>query len=543
MNYAKLRETASPTLFDHINHIWSRNKDRLRHHSRVWGFKQKAKDWPPSLALGAAYNGPTTLVFSEHPYAVESELMLACQAEAGGCKCFLAGTEMSIRYWRSLGFPTERLILWGNYIERFRQESEKIADAVMCDNSTYEQLVAFQYKGVSIGRHVLSAVGRKHFRAAFDPHEEDIRNSIVTFLQSSILKTIAALSLFKEYGIQQVLMNEPNYDNIGISSSIVLAGGSYIQFCQPYEQSAFILKRYSTNCESVHPISISNQSWRRILELNTIDFDGDIQKIFNVKYSGNNTLSRRIGLDSPHMSRDAVIEKIGLNPKRKTAVIFSHVLWDANMFWGTDLFSGGSEEWLVHTIRLAMNNDEVNWIVKVHPANVWKMRAAGRNIVYNDVVAIKKNLGEMPSHVKILLPEDNINTWSLFKITDVGFTIRGTIGMELPVLGVPVVTAGTGRYDSHGFTIDPKTIDEYMKIVENVQNIPRLTLDEIDLAKRFFWGVSIPRAWRSKLFTVLPSEVEYNMLIKLNPWSERSDADRLLSAFFADGRSEDYLFL
>ena len=532
----------SPSFSDHIKHIWNLNRDRLRQQRRMRQFMQNAKGWPPFCTAGVVYNGPTTLVFSEHPYALESELLLACQAEAGGCKCLLAGTEMSIRYWRAMGFPPERLILWNSYMERFLHEAENTAEAVMLENPDYEQLMNFEFKGVNLGRHALSAVGRKHFKAVFDPQEPEIRSSIVTFFQRSIQKTLAARALFKEHGILQVLMNEPNYDNIGISRSIVLAGGSYIQFCQPFEESAFVLKRYRSDNGCVHPISLSKQSWNALLERNEKDLDVEIQKIFDVKYGGKNELSRRIGLDSPHMSKEAVIAKIALNPMRRTAVIFSHVLWDANMFWGTDLFVGGSEEWLIETIRLAMQNPDVNWLVKVHPANVWKMRAAGKEIVYNDVMAIEKKLGPMPSHVRIILPEDNINPWSLFKVTDVGFTIRGTIGMELPLLGIPVVTAGTGRYDRHGFTIDPQTIEEYTRIVETVQDLPRLGLEQIDRAKRFFWGISNPRAWRSDLFSVISKYGSHEFCVRLNPWSNSSAADQALWNFFSDGLSEDYVY-
>ena len=34
----------------------------------------------------------------------------------------------------------------------------------------------------------------------------------------------------------------------------------------------------------------------------------------------------------------------------------------------------------------------------------------------------------------------------LFKVIDYGITVRGTIGIELPCFGIPVITAGTGRY-------------------------------------------------------------------------------------------------
>ena len=40
-------------------------------------------------------------------------------------------------------------------------------------------------------------------------------------------------------------------------------------------------------------------------------------------------------------------------------------------FYGTDLF-GSYEEWFVETMKIACANPHVNWIVKIHPANIVK---------------------------------------------------------------------------------------------------------------------------------------------------------------------------
>ena len=121
--------------------------------------------------------------------------------------------------------------------------------------------------------------------------------------------------------------------------------------------------------------------------------------------------------------------QLGLDPGSKTAVIFSHVLWDANMFYGEDLFED-QETWLVETVRAACANPEVDWVVKLHPANLYK---AEREL--NDKIAIRERVGELPRHVKLLEPDTDLNTFSLFSVADYGITIRGTVGMELPALG------------------------------------------------------------------------------------------------------------
>ncbi|HTE40701.1 MAG TPA: hypothetical protein VK629_07720, partial [Steroidobacteraceae bacterium] len=69
-----------------------------------------------------------------------------------------------------------------------------------------------------------------------------------------------------------------------------------------------------------------------------------------------------------------------------------------------------------------------------------------------------------------------------FGITDWGVTVRGTIGMELPCFGIPVLTAGTGRYSHRGFTEDSATADEYLERLRTVDGIPRLQESRVRLA-------------------------------------------------------------
>jgi hypothetical protein len=81
-----------------------------------------------------------------------------------------------------------------------------------------------------------------------------------------------------------------------------------------------------------------------------------------------------------------------------------------------------------------------------------------------------------------------VNTFSLFDIADYGLTVRGTIGMELPCFGIPVVTAGTGRYSGRGFTIEPPTQEKYTALLATLQTVSRLGEEAIRLARRHYHG-------------------------------------------------------
>jgi hypothetical protein len=56
-----------------------------------------------------------------------------------------------------------------------------------------------------------------------------------------------------------------------------------------------------------------------------------------------------------------------------------------------------------------------------------------------------------------------------------------------------VLTAGTGRYNDKGFTIDSQTREQYLDQIKSIQKILPLTARQRELAERFAYGVFVLR--------------------------------------------------
>jgi hypothetical protein len=146
------------------------------------------------------------------------------------------------------------------------------------------------------------------------------------------------------------------------------------------------------------------------------------------------------------------------------------------------------EQWLVESVRCAIDNTHLNWIIKVHPVNVWRSKMDGAELEQLEAITLRQHFGELPSHIKFMPADTDINTFSLFNVIDYGLTVRGTIGMELPCFGIPVITAGTGRYSERGFTIDPKSIEAFREALTTLHTTPKLDKLSISLARKHYYG-------------------------------------------------------
>jgi hypothetical protein len=106
---------------------------------------------------------------------------------------------------------------------------------------------------------------------------------------------------------------------------------------------------------------------------------------------------------------------------------------------------------------------------------------------------LRMRIGRLPPHVSLLSADSDISTFSLFPVMDYCLTVRGTAGLEAACLGIPILTGGTGRYDRKGFTIDSATPQQYLQHIAHIQEIPRLSPAQIELAERYAYGLFLLR--------------------------------------------------
>ena len=257
----------------------------------------------------------------------------------------------------------------------------------------------------------------------------------------------------------------------------------YVQWVSCHQPESIMFKRYRPQTIREHPFSVSDGTWRHVRNMPWHDRVRDaVFDEFERGYrSGEWFKYKRLADSQRFADRDALSRELGLDPGKKTAVIYSHILNDANLFYGHDLFAGGYEEWLVETVRAASANADVNWVLKLHPANVFRNARIGYTGEYGELVALRNAFGTVPDFLTIVRPEAKVSPLSFFGLTDWGITVRGTVGVELPCFGVPVLTAGTGRYSGKGFTIDSDTRADYLLRIRAIDRIPPLTAEQVRL--------------------------------------------------------------
>ena len=411
------------------------------------------------------------------------------------------------RYFRLFGVT--RFI----YIEDIAlSKSEKASAKEQCDTFmrgpiSLQNCKAWSFEGAPIGQYAVSTVARSLHRGMPDFNDIAVRAMLSQQVLHSIHGIFRARKIFAGIRPDVCLFNEINYSDYGPVYVVAYQLGlNIVQFVHALRDSALIFKRSVPETYRIHPNSVSRSELKRLETLPWLpDHERMLQSEFNDRYGGKSFIMRRDQKGKQMKNRETIFSELGLDPKKKVAVVFSHVLWDANLFYGDDLFED-NEHWFIETLRAACANDRINWLIRLHPAITWKREYDNDSSELNELAAIRKQLGSLPPHVRLLLPENDINSYSLFQIADYGVTIRGTVGIELPCMGVPVLTAGTGRYSGLGFTVDSSTRDEYLEKLRNIQNLETLSDRQVELAKKHAYAIFCLRPWAMEAFSNMYDE-------------------------------------
>ena len=536
--------------------IWRKVFHRLELEKDLAAFRRHNR----FLAEAGRYENPDQRVLivslSNWPAQIKTEIMLATAFRLQGWTPWIltfSNHTCARRYFEAAGMSRfVHLDLQtnsdGTSLERM---AGKRADEILAEGIRSSSFLKQREKEVDIGRHVLSTLVRTlrlgHLNLADPALAQPLRNALVR----SLCAISQANKVLERVQPKKILFLEKGYTPYGEIFDLALSQGlDAIQWGHSHRIDALMLKRYTAGDRTLHPFSLSSSTWA---ETRTMSWgptkEQELLEEVQGRYESGSWFSRKYLQTNKRIKSPAEVRRqLGLDPSKKTAVLFSHVLWDATFFFGENLFED-YEQWLLEAVRAACRNAAVNWIVKLHPDYVWKLKMIGDTKVPDQVI-LEETFGKLPSHVTVLLPDTDISTSSLFEMTDYCLTVRGTIGIEMACFGIPVLTAGTGRYSGLGFTIDSSTAQEYLDRLRNIHRIPRLTAEQTELAQKHAYALLKLKPLPTTAFeqVQMPLEklghpLDHNVVIKPRSLQELTDAVdlKLFGQWACHSKTPDFL--
>jgi hypothetical protein len=183
---------------------------------------------------------------------------------------------------------------------------------------------------------------------------------------------------------------------------------------------------------------------------------------------------------------DALRHRYVVVPDKPVWGIMAHVNWDA-VFDGAPMAYQAFDDWIIDTIERITSIDSVNWLIKVHPAEAWDNPETGIQKL------VQSRYPNLPPHVRLVPAEDTISPLDFYHLVDGAVTIYGTAGLEIALLGKPVIVAGEAHYSRKGFTYDALTKDSYREFLAHASEFGPISSEQRLLAMKYAYTYFIRR--------------------------------------------------
>jgi hypothetical protein len=158
--------------------------------------------------------------------------------------------------------------------------------------------------------------------------------------------------------------------------------------------------------------------------------------------------------------------------------ILAHINWDTVSDYAPMAYESFNH-WIRDTVAVISEVPEVTWIVKVHPAESWDNPESGVERLLADAFP------NLPQNIRVFAAEENVSPLDFYQLVDGGVTVYGTGGLELSLLGKPVICAGEAHYGGKGFTYDGLAVESYRQFLRQAPQLGQLSDDQRTLALKY----------------------------------------------------------
>lgn len=235
-----------------------------------------------------------------------------------------------------------------------------------------------------------------------------------------------------------------------------------------FDDKLWTVRRGERNGEAIH----------REMEKTGDDILAKADKYIEKRFAGQSgrEIDRQAFAGKRVIDRETAAKELGLDPSKKNVIILAHTFTDAIFNYGHIYFKD-YYEWCEETLKAAADVKNVNWILKPHPT---------RKSYHEDKDSIEDMFARYKTDNMFFFGDD-ISAASLKDVADVLVTIGGNGGAEFACAGVPAVIAGVPYYKGFGYTVEPETREEYLKVLKNIADIPALNEEQIKTARKVFY--------------------------------------------------------
>ena len=339
---------------------------------------------------------------------------------------------------------------------------------------TPEEICAYTVDGLPIGEHARAGAIRFFARTSLDKEEHGI-DVLRRYFAAAVITRFAVDRLLSTERYVSVTFNHGIYVPQGIVGAVVRRhGGRVVNWIVAYRKNSFIFSHHDTYHRTLMDEPISNwidMEWDEEIESELLDYLRSRWTGAEDWISFNRT---------PETELDAISRETGIDFSKPSIGLLTNVMWDAQLHYPQNAFND-MWDWLVTTIKYFGDRPDLQLIIRVHPAEL-RGHIQSRQPIAEE---IRREIGALPPNIYVIPPQSSVSTYTVMAQCDTVLIYGTKTGVELTSLGVPVIVAGEAWIRNKGITVDARSREHYLELLDGLPLRRRLDEDAMRRAKKY----------------------------------------------------------
>jgi hypothetical protein len=331
----------------------------------------------------------------------------------------------------------------------------------LADGIKLSELRSFFYRDINVGEHAYAALLRATLRGTL-LDDEKTRWLGRRFIASAIVLVDAGERVLEHVRPERFVVGDGVYLLAGTLSELAQKRDIHVVVHgTPYRKGTVWL----SHKDCYHRVLITERDG----EWNKLEMTPERSKVAEDYLASKHLVARdyiTYHVDSIQ-DHSAIRRELGLD-ERPIVSLFTNILWDSQLYYRFKVFPD-MIEWLFQTIRFYERRPDLQLVVRLHPGE------ARSGVPTNQPLSaeLEREFSKFPENVKIVAPDSRVSSYGLGEMSNLALIYGARMGVELVMLGTPVIVAGEAFMRGKGISYDPTTREDYFELLEQGAGLPR----------------------------------------------------------------------
>lgn len=427
-------------------------------------------------------------------------------------------------------FKLKRNPLSDFYNKNLINEAIKIVN-----NLKDEELLDFKYKNSKLGLWIQSSVFTYFRINEIEITNAEINKRFREYLIGAVIINDAFENIIEKFAPEVLLMFNGRFFTFRIPFEIARSKGiRTIVHDRGYRDSSIIFKEN----EVIQGLDTLRKLWNDVKEfpLRKEEVDEAVNYLIQREKGKNTGWYTWVKESTDYKS---LINKLDLNPNNEIYSFYTSSDDELAAFKEWSSVYSSQSDFILHLTEYFIDNPKKQLIIRIHPNSAVNKGNRKENTQFLDFINQVKV--EFSDNIKIIYPEDDINSYQLIKISNAVITYFSTVTIEATARLKPVLITGGGPYHNLEFINTLKNKKELFYILDNLPDM-QVSINEYIKLIRFVYNYFIRPSLRFSLITqkdpitpVLNFKNDRDLQVGKN-----EDLDRICNAILYNKKIYDY---